>query len=53
MPSRASISRTKCPLPNPPIAGLHDMTPISDAFNETSAVFAPKRAAAAAASQPA
>ena len=26
-PSRASISRTRCPFPSPPIAGLHDMTP--------------------------
>ena len=27
-PSRASISLTRCPLPNPPIAGLHDISPI-------------------------
>ena len=28
MPSNASISLTKCPLPKPPIAGLHDISPI-------------------------
>ena len=27
-PSRASISRTRWPLPSPPIAGLHDIAPI-------------------------
>ena len=27
-PSSASISRTRCPLPSPPIAGLHDISPI-------------------------
>src|SRR5215813_8099373 len=52
-PSRASISRTRCPLPRPPIAGLHDMAPTVETLWVTSAVAAPMRAAAAAASQPA
>ena len=30
MPSNASISLTKCPLPRPPIAGLQDISPIVD-----------------------
>ena len=52
-PSRASISRTKWPLPRPPIAGLHDISPIVAKAWVTSAVRAPMRAAAAAASVPA
>src|SRR6202022_1389926 len=52
-PSSASISRTKCPLPSPPIAGLHDIAPTVANRWVTSAVRAPMRAAAAAASQPA
>ena len=28
IPSSASISRTRCPRPNPPMAGLQDMAPI-------------------------
>src|SRR5215468_1614750 len=52
-PSSASISRTKWPLPRPPIAGLHDMAPTVAKRWVTSAVAAPMRAAAAAASQPA
>jgi tRNA uridine 5-carboxymethylaminomethyl modification enzyme len=28
MPSKASISLTKCPFPKPPIAGLQDISPI-------------------------
>src|ERR1700683_627923 len=52
-PSKASISHTKCPLPRPPIDGLHDMAPMLANRCVTSAVRAPKRAAAAAASQPA
>src|SRR5690606_14377953 len=52
-PSSASISRTRCPLPNPPIAGLQDMTPIVSKRCVTSAVLAPARAAAEAASHPA
>src|SRR5262245_62011019 len=52
-PSSASISRTKCPLPNPPIAGLQDMAPIVSKRWVRRSVFAPARADAAAASQPA
>ena len=52
-PSSASISRTRWPLPSPPIAGLQDMAPIVAKRWVTSAVLAPMRAAAAAASQPA
>ena len=28
IPSKASISFTRCPFPRPPIAGLHDISPI-------------------------
>src|SRR5271155_4326032 len=52
-PSSASISRTRCPLPRPPIAGLQDISPIVPMRRVTSAVEAPERAAAVAASQPA
>ena len=52
-PSRASISRTRCPLPSPPIAGLQDISPIVAARWVTRAVLAPRRAEAAAASVPA
>src|SRR6185312_7329714 len=52
-PSKASISRTKWPLPSPPMAGLHDMAPTVENLCVNSAVRAPMRAAAAAASQPA
>src|ERR1700722_6618116 len=52
-PSSASISRTRWPLASPPIAGLHDISPIVSRRWVTSAVRAPSRAAAAAASQPA
>ena len=52
-PSSASISRTRCPLPMPPIAGLQDMAPIVSSRCVRSSVLAPVRAAAAAASQPA
>src|ERR1700686_2101933 len=51
--SRASISRTRWPLPRPPIAGLHDIAPMVENLWVTNAVAAPMRAAAAAASQPA
>src|SRR3546814_10238937 len=47
------ISRIRWPLPSPPIAGLHDIVPISDGSKLTSATRAPSRAAAAAASVPA
>ena len=53
MPPSASISRTKWPLPTPPIEGLHDMTPIVSSRCVRSSVFAPQRALAAAASHPA
>src|SRR5277367_2452781 len=52
-PSSASISRTRWPLARPPIAGLHDISPIVSRRWVTSPVRAPSRAAAAAASQPA
>src|SRR5215475_13621506 len=52
-PSSASISRTRWPLPRPPIAGLHDIAPMVAKRWVTSATLAPMRAAAAAASQPA
>src|SRR5262245_10789141 len=52
-PSKASISRTRWPLPRPPTAGLHDIAPMVAKRWVTSAALAPIRAAAAAASQPA
>ncbi len=52
-PSSASTSRTRCPLPRPPIAGLQDISPMVSNLCVTRAVRAPIRAAAAAASQPA
>src|SRR5256885_12029279 len=52
-PSKASTSRTRWPLPRPPMAGLQDIAPMVSNRWVTSAVFAPMRAAAAAASQPA
>src|SRR5207253_543897 len=52
-PSSASISRTRWPLPSPPIAGLQDIAPMVANRCVTSAVLPPIRAAAAAASQPA
>src|ERR1700692_4207599 len=52
-PSSASISRTRWPLPSPPIEGLHDMAPTVAKRWVINAVRAPSRAAAAAASQPA
>ena len=52
-PSSASISRTRWPLASPPIAGLHDISPIVARLWVSSAVRAPSRAAAAAASHPA
>src|SRR6516225_1213304 len=53
MPSSASISRTRWPLPSPPIAGLHDISPIVARLCVNSSARAPTRAAAAAASHPA
>ena len=52
-PSRASISLTRWPLPKPPIAGLHDISPIVSILWVKSAVLTPILADAAAASQPA
>src|SRR5512140_1765239 len=52
-PPSASISRTRCPFANPPIAGLHDMRPMASALIVRRRVEHPIRAAASAASQPA
>ncbi len=52
-PSSASISRTRWPLPSPPMEGLQDIAPMVAKRWVTSAVRAPMRAAALAASQPA
>src|SRR5437773_7600183 len=52
-PSSASTSRTRWPLPSPPIAGLQDIAPMVAKRWVTSAVRAPMRAATVAASQPA
>ena len=52
-PSRASISLTRWPLPKPPMAGLQDISPMDSNLCVKSRVFAPIRADAAAASQPA
>ena len=52
-PPRASISLTRWPLATPPIEGLHDIWAIMAGFKVKSAVRAPRRAAAAAASTPA
>mmetsp|Transcript_39038 Transcript_39038/g.83312 ORF Transcript_39038/g.83312 Transcript_39038/m.83312 type:complete len:219 (-) Transcript_39038:358-1014(-) len=52
-PPSASISRTRCPFPIPPMEGLHDSSPRVDASCVTSNVRAPVRAAAVAASVPA
>ncbi len=53
MPPRASISRTKCPLAMPPMAGLQDIWAMRSRFIVTMAVRRPRRAQALAASQPA
>src|SRR5688500_12121908 len=53
IPPSASISRTRCPLAIPPIAGLHDICPTRSRFSVINPVSAPSRAAADAASQPA
>ena len=52
-PSSASISLTIIPFATPPIDGLQDISPKLFFENVTSAVLAPIRAEAAAASQPA
>ena len=53
IPPIASISLTKCPLPIPPIEGLHDIWPIVSILCVSSSVFCPMRAEAKAASVPA
>src|ERR1039457_746130 len=52
-PPSASISRTRCPLAMPPMAGLHDICAIRSRFMVTMAVRSPIRAHARAASHPA
>ena len=52
-PSKTSNSRTRWPLPTPPIDGLHDSWPRFVVEKVISPTRAPRRAAAAAASQPA
>src|SRR5215469_324445 len=51
-PSRASISRTRWPLPSPPMAGLHDISPMVSRRWVSSRVRAPARAEAAALAHP-
>src|SRR4030095_14968754 len=53
IPPNASISRTRCPLAIPPIAGLHDICPTRSRLSVINPVSAPRRADADAASQPA
>src|ERR1035438_872516 len=52
-PPSASISRTRCPLAIPPMAGLHDICAIRSAFIVIMTVRRPMRAQARAASHPA
>lgn len=53
-PSSASTSRTRMPLARPPMLGLQLIWPtLASGAGVTSSVRAPRRAAAAAASQPA
>src|SRR5438874_624423 len=52
-PPSASISLTRCPLPTPPTAGLHDICASLSRSPVRSSVRRPRRAAASAASQPA
>src|SRR5580700_9516496 len=52
-PPSASISRTRCPLAIPPIAGLQDIWAIRSAFMVIMTVRRPMRAQAREASQPA
>src|SRR6185436_8823743 len=53
MPPSASISRTRCPLAVPPIAGLHGMWATVSFVSVQSPTWTPIRAAAYAASHPA
>ena len=52
-PPRASSSRTRCPFPVPPMAGLQGMLPTESKLMVKTAVSQPSRAAARAASMPA
>src|SRR4051794_35438507 len=52
-PPSASISLTRCPLPTPPTAGLHDICASLSRSPVSISVRRPRRAAASAASQPA
>ena len=52
-PPSASISRTRCPLPVPPMAGLQGMLPTASRLMVKRMVCSPSRAAASAASMPA
>ena len=53
-PSKASTSLTRVPLASPPMLGLQLISPmLAPGEGVTSKVLAPRRAAAAAASQPA
>src|SRR3972149_3091324 len=52
-PPRASISRTRCPLAMPPIAGLQDISPILSISRVMTRVLHPSLADARAASHPA
>ena len=52
-PPIASISLIRCPFPNPPIAGLQDITPISSLEKVTIATFMLSLLAITAASTPA
>ena len=52
-PPSASISLTMCPLPIPPMAGLHDICPSDSTLWVTNNVLQPWRAEANAASVPA
>ena len=52
-PPRASSSRTRCPFPVPPMAGLQGILPTASRFMVRHTVSSPIRAAASAASMPA
>jgi len=51
--AKASISRTRCPLPGPPMLGLHGINPMVSKLMHKTRVFNPSLAAAKAASTPA
>ena len=52
-PPSASSSRTRCPFPVPPMAGLQGIFPTASRLTVRHTVFMPIRAAASAASMPA